>query len=195
MVATPALVGIVLLLRAAEKPLWTQEAAGWVQAIGSIAAIWFAYLSGQKQARDALVAVREADKIAADRKLAAVLAVVDSAQRHAHETAKPFKDDKVSFLMLHIYYSNHLMTNMKQALETIPAHELGSYDAVSALLILRQSMNDLHGNVERAVAKFHAAESEGAGIPNSIEFQTAPIGLCIERIDACVQILHGESLE
>jgi hypothetical protein len=166
MVATPAIIGILILLKAAGSLLWSQEAAGWAQATGAIVAIVFSYFAGKRQSEDALDAIKVADKIAANRKLSAVLAVVDSAQRHAKEAAKPFKDDKVNYLMLELYYSNHLMISIKQALETIPAHELGSYDAVSALLILRQSVNDLHGNIERAAAKFNAIEREDSSIPN-----------------------------
>lgn len=54
-IAALALIGVLLLLRALSATLWSQEAAGWVQALGSIAAIYGAFaLSREQHRKDAL---------------------------------------------------------------------------------------------------------------------------------------------
>lgn len=44
-----AFLGVLLLLRALGEPLWSGEAAGWTQAIGSIVAIFAAFLVADRQ--------------------------------------------------------------------------------------------------------------------------------------------------
>jgi len=48
-IASLSLIGVLLLIRALSTVLWSQEAAGWVQAVGSIAAIFGAFLLANVQ--------------------------------------------------------------------------------------------------------------------------------------------------
>lgn len=54
-IAISALLGLLILIRAISKILWSQEAAGWMQAIFSVVAIYGAFLlSSQQHKRDLL---------------------------------------------------------------------------------------------------------------------------------------------
>lgn len=95
LLCTGAIVDLVLVGR--EFDLSKSDWASWVQAIGSIAAILFAYVLGEKQAKVAFASVREADKIAAQRKFDSILAVADSAKAYAEETYKCFSRTEVRY--------------------------------------------------------------------------------------------------
>ena len=191
MVAVPAIAGILYFLRFFGPPLWSQEGSGWAQAIGAVAAIWFSYQAGKKQADDALDTVREADKLSAQRRFDAVLAVADASRAYAQEVCKAFAPDRVSYLHLRICYAEQLMQNIMDSLQAVPAHELGSYQAVSAMLTLRHALNDFRGNVQRAIAIFDVPE-DGIGRVGVARFERTAIDLCLSKIDECVQCLHDE---
>jgi hypothetical protein len=184
-----AFTGFVLFLRTFGEPMWSQEASGWAQAIGAVAAIYFSYRAGLKQGEDALKIVREADKIAAERKFDAVLAVVDTAEAYANRISGIFPDGSASYLALSIHYSERFMNDLMDALQVIPAHELGSYETVSAFLTLRNAMHDLRTNVDRARAKFENAR-EGASYPHLIRFDRGGVDLCIACIARAAKFLH-----
>lgn len=188
---TAALIVLLMLIRGLGSPLWTQEASGWAQAIGSVVAIGAAYYLGERQAQAALQTVHEADKVAATRKFDSVLAVADSAYNYAKQVSKAFSGKRASFLHLEILYSENFMSDVINALQVVPAHELGSYDAVTAMLALRNAMNDLHGNIKRAVQKCES-EAVGSIFPTSIEFDKTAIDLCLSKIEECLQSLHEE---
>jgi hypothetical protein len=188
-ISTLAFVAVLLFLRTFGEPLWSQEASGWAQAIGAVAAIYFSYRAGQKQGEDALNTVREADKIAAERKFNAVLAVVDTAVSYAHRISDIFSEGSASYLDLCIRYSERFMSDLMDALQVIPAHELGSYETVSAFLTLRNAMHDLRTNVNGARAKFEDAR-EGDAYPHSIQFDRGGVDLCITAIESAAEFLH-----
>jgi hypothetical protein len=77
------------------------------------------------------------------------------------------------------------------ALEAIPAHELGSYDAVSALMGLRQSIHFFHGNVERARKMIKESTDQQGGPTNLFDFDGAGIDICIDTNEECVTALHS----
>jgi hypothetical protein len=186
-----AFVGTLLLLRTVGS-LWSQEASGWAQAIGGVAAIGAAYVFGERQANAALIAVREADRVLVDRRNASILAVVDATQAYCIQAAKAFNDGKVSGMHLRLSYTKKTMESHIAALESIPAHELGSYDAVSAFMGLRQSVHFFYGNVERARKKVEeAVDPETGRSPNVHDFGTTGIEICLRKNIECVDGLHS----
>jgi hypothetical protein len=165
------------------------EWASWVQAIGSVGAITFAYFIGKQQAAATLQSVRDADRLAALRRYDSILAVADAALNYAKEIAKSFAPKQASYMHLRMTHSDQLMQNMMDSLQIIPAHEMGSYHAVSAFLTLRNAMHDFRGNVKRALAKFET--SDGMMEP-VIEFDRTPIDLCIKKMNQCIEALRAE---
>jgi hypothetical protein len=161
---------------------WSTVDSGWAQAIGAVAAIFFSYRAGLKQSKDALASVHAADKLATQRKFESVVAVVDSTKAYAERVSTAFYDGRADFLTLHIEYSDHFMQNVINTLQIIPAHELGSYEAVTALLIVRNAATDFRGNVLRALDTFDRYEREKGGLPLSIKFDAAALDLCLHRI-------------
>jgi hypothetical protein len=169
---------------------WSPLDSGWAQAIGAVAAIYFSYRAGLKQSHDALQTVREADRIAAQRKFDAVLAVVDTAEAYANRISGIFQNGYAIYLALSIQYSERFMSDLMDALQVIPAHELGSYETVSTFLTLRNAMHDLRTNVDRAGAKFES-EREGASYPHLIPFDRGGVDLCIKSIAKAAKLLHA----
>jgi hypothetical protein len=190
-----AFIGTLLLLRTLSQ-LWSQEASGWAQAIGGVAAIGAAYVFGERQAKAGLTAVREADRVLVERRNASILAVVDATQAYCVQAAKAFDQGRVSGIHLRLYYTQKTMESHIAALESIPAHELGSYDAVSAFMGLRQSVHFFYGNIERARKKIEAAIDPVTGRSAVVhDFDTAGLEICIRKNIQCVDGLHSALIE
>jgi len=186
-----AFAGALLLLRTL-SPLWSQEASGWAQAIGGVTAIGAAYVFGERQAAAGLTAVREADRVLVERRNASILAVVDATQAYCIQAAKAFDHDKVSRIHLRVFYTSKTMESHIAALESIPAHELGSYEAVSAFMGLRQSVHFFYGNVERACRKLEDAIDPITRSAAAVhDFDTAGIEICLRKNLECVTGLHA----
>lgn len=167
--------------------------AYWVQAVGSITAIVFAYFLGDRQSRVALRAVSEADRLAAYRKVKAILAVTDAAQSHAFGAMKAFNEDGFDYLVLKLRYDDETMKNLIDAFAAIPIHELGTYNSVAAILRIRNSMRYFQNHINRCMAQAEASRDPSTGGVKSFQlFDTAAIRMCLEEIIACNKTLNNE---
>lgn len=168
------------------------EWASWVQAVGSVLAITFAFLIGQQQASATLQSVRDADALSAFRKFDSVLAVADEAQNYAKEVSKSFSQAHAHYLLLRITHSDQRIQIRLDALQAIPAHELGSYRAVSSFLALKNAVVDFHTAVTRAMRDFESSRPASGGILPTIEFDRTPIDLSLQTIANSIEVLHTE---
>jgi hypothetical protein len=183
---------LIVIRWAADFVSWSGLDSGWAQAIGGMAAIGAAYVFGERQANAALIAVRAADRVLVERRNASILAVVDACSAYCIHVKKAFGPDKVHSIYLHIQYVPKTMESHIAALEAIPAHELGSYVAVSALMGLRQSLHFFHGNVERARKMIHESiEEQGGSSAVLFDFNGKGIDICLDKNEECVNALHG----
>lgn len=135
------LVVIIGLLAAIQmlsiSPLWTEQGAAWVQAVGSIAALAVAIYAMSRQNLHAAQLIAEGDKKAVLRRCKAVSAVVE----RGHKTVSVCEtmlsaaavSGTISTFTGAAKVSAHALDEMRTALLAIPAHELGSYDMVVGL--------------------------------------------------------------
>ena len=191
---TGVVIDLVLLGRAycLDKSEW----AAWVQAVGSIVAIFLAFLIGERQATAALRSVREADRLVAVRRYDAVVALAQSAQTFGTNTGAIFRDGGFALMELDIKYQDAIMEDLIDALKAIPAHELGSHGAVLLLISLRKAMVDLRGNVLRAREKaMNQRNAETGAMPFWYEWSAVPIELCVTKINRCAERLGNERPE
>lgn len=172
---------------------WSQIDSGWAQVIGSIAAIFGAFFLGERQSRDAMQMVLKTDRIAAYRRGKSILALTDAAQSHTSGALEAFNDEGFDYLGLMFYYSEQTMKNIIEALAAIPAHEIGSYQAVSAVLRIRDSSAYFQKHALRCVAQCRRARNPITGAISSYQkFDTAAIYLCANEIVKNNEILHHE---
>ena len=141
----------------------TSEWAAWVQAIGSIAAIfgaaWLTQRQIDAQAKIALDAETRELKRAND----ALLAVVDGAARQFLKL-EPVMDvgssEDFSHLNLLFHYREQSFTDAINALETVRLLDLGSYDLVEAVAGMKAGMIDLRHVVREAMNDARGREEQ-----------------------------------
>lgn len=104
------------------------ELASWVQALGSIGAIWGALAASRKQMTNQAIA--EAKR--AELRDGAYLAVVESACKNVRKLSEFLERGPTlnGFLLMWDYHVGGLFESNMEMLKGIPAHELGSYDLV-----------------------------------------------------------------
>ncbi|MCC6071429.1 hypothetical protein ACFSQU_17970 [Massilia sp. GCM10020059] len=171
-ITTVALLGIVLTIR--HTPLWSEEAAGWAQAIGSVVAVGVAIYVSDRQSKSARDLMQFADETALRRHLARVGAVLEEASR----VVKTFKDmvkgegDWGAFqnqMLLHlppesadrfrceaaIMYHASQLTDIIALIEKIPMHELGPSSLVNAVMTVKNALAQLDAHFVAAKAAGH----------------------------------------
>lgn len=133
-------------------------AASWVQALGSIASIWAAFLIGNKQIRKQIQARKDDEQ----RKAAAFYAVV----KNAAHNAIAFGHHLESNNSLPVIQENwrilfsQVLNMSRSSLNQIPAHDLGRYELVDSFLGISGSINTIVSVVERTMnaTAFHEQE-------------------------------------
>jgi hypothetical protein len=123
---------VLFLLAIAVKhfSLNSSEIASWVQAVGSIAAIWGAFTVSNNQVRQQIDQKKEDDK----RKAESLFAVVKSAADHVRSLGL-IVEEGVSPQVFRISWSKAISDVMEMSLNSLkqlPAHELGNRDLVVA---------------------------------------------------------------
>lgn len=148
-VALLLLFGVVdIIILGNQFDLSKSDWSGWVQAIGSIAALGVAIYVMSRQNRHAAMLMADADKRVLVRKGSSVHALMVRAEMHIGSCASTLTLGVTSanltecdaFLKL----SRHIVAEAKRVLVAVPAHELGSYSMTVAL----QNMIECLGEVE-----------------------------------------------
>jgi hypothetical protein len=180
MVAVPAMIGILLILKTAGCVVWSQEAAGWMQAIGSIAAIWFATKG-----------IRDADRLSAKRRYDSIVALAQSAQQFTNTVRTVFHDDGFNHIHLKIQYRELVIDSLIDAIKAVSVQDLGSYNAILAFTVLREAVIDFKGNISRAEA--HWASEQNPETHTGPSWQTwnaTALDLCVEQIARSIEGLQ-----
>ncbi|MBS4090407.1 hypothetical protein [Pseudomonas rustica] len=121
---------IALIFGVSLLNLSSSELASWVQAVGSIAAIWGAFTVSNNQVRQQIDQKKESDK----RKAESLFAVVKSAADHFRSLENILRED-ISPQVFKISWSKAISDVMEMSLNSLkqlPAHELGNRDLVVA---------------------------------------------------------------
>jgi len=132
------------------------ECASWVQAVGSIAAILFAWLITRRQIKAQASLAEEAEGRAVKRSYDAIRAVVDGAARQflkLHPVMSEENSDDLSYLELLFHYEERSFDDAINALETVRLIELGSYELVEAIAGIKIGMVKLRHAVNRAMSE------------------------------------------
>jgi hypothetical protein len=119
----------------------SSEIASWVQAIGSIAAIWGAFTVSNTQVKRQIAQKVEEDK----RKAGAHFAVVKSAAEHTKalwEIARQGPDIIIFDTIWKRMFSD-LFDISVSSLKQLPAHEMGSYDLVVNYISIAGAMANI----------------------------------------------------
>lgn len=167
-----------------------QAVAAWVQAGGSMLAIYGAYQVGAKQSRAAIEAVTEAQRVATRNRKIGQFAVVQAALTHAQQIGEALDndDDKLS---LYGVYDKIVTRRISKALARIPTHEVGSEAGVRALL----SMADQFLLLEQALEVYLAGPWNHPKIQLSLAQYEAP-GFHKEReqlVATGIKVLAGNA--
>src|ERR1700733_5590349 len=112
----------------------SQTLAAWVQAIGSIGAILGAFWISARQSKAALQSVTTAQLLAERSRQKSILAIAEAANAHAKRFGEAVAAGPADLMLI---YDRTIINGIADALGRAPAHELGSRDAVIALLSLR----------------------------------------------------------
>lgn len=122
-------VGWVITLYRLYPPAHSEDAAAWVQAIGSIVAIGGAFYLGARQARaQELARVRQAREVE-NRKRLQCLAIAETAMGYAHRLVP---DEGPSGVLLASGNDADRLGEAITAMQGIALHEIGSADAIVA---------------------------------------------------------------
>ncbi|WP_141750068.1 hypothetical protein [Janthinobacterium sp. HH107] len=138
---------------------------GWVQAIGSIAALGVAIFVMSRQNRHAAQLVANADKRALLRRTQAAAAILDSTEskiRNATQLiAISLTGSDTSFIRMTITTAKYVILDAQGAVRAIPAHELGSYKLVSGLNKIIGSLTTIDKGFEEMLAQTHLPPAIG----------------------------------
>lgn len=131
----------------------SSEIASWVQAFGSIAAIWGAFAISNGQVQRA----QQEKKEEAQQRLAACYAVVQSAAEHCNSLKEMISQNPPPQIFKMSWNSvlGELLQASLSSLKQIPAHELGSYEMVVAYQAITGSMAKILG----LVAEFNTRQA------------------------------------
>lgn len=177
--------------------------ASWVQAIGSIAAIFGAYYVGERQANAARVALVEAEARALRRKHDTYLAIVRSAIERVHLAERCLVGSRVNPVIFMLNIRPSFVDSIEAACVTlgaIPLHEIGDANAILALETIARAAGDLAAAISEHHLLVLKAREAGELEPSS-DFFSMVIRQRIEsaseafvRFDQGLQRSRSESL-
>ncbi|MBI6911089.1 hypothetical protein [Pseudomonas palleroniana] len=123
----------------------SSELASWVQALGSIGAIWGALAVSRKQ----ISSQSNADTKRAELRDGAYLAVIESACKNVRKLSEYVEGCPTlnAFLFMWDYHVGGLFESNLEMLKGIPAHELGSYDLVVSHSVMITKMIRIQNRV------------------------------------------------
>lgn len=125
------------------------EWASWVQAAGSVLAIVAAFVLGERQSVKALEGIRTAERLVVQRKIECIIGIADACAEFGKQHGAAFQPHGFPYLTIMITEWDVDIRHLVTALDAIPIHEIGSMNAVSALIELKKNTTYL----ERALTK------------------------------------------
>jgi hypothetical protein len=131
------------------KGIASSEAAGWVQAVGSIAAIIGAYYVGERQASANLANAIAMEEAASIERRDAYLAIAFAANDALEQIQKYFGKTTLNKLMFFTMYDARKIDDLIDAMGSVPLNELGSASRVSAWLAFKHGLMTFQRSVDR----------------------------------------------
>lgn len=157
----------------------SSEIASWVQAFGSIAAIWGAFAISNGQVRKA----EQERKLEAEQRLSACYAVIQSAADHSHSLSKMISQSPPHQVFTIGWESvlGELFQVSLNSLKQIPAHELGSYELVIAYQGITGSVAKIISLVSDFKTRDAFRDSEAGHLYGELQGQCGLIGFRWEK--------------
>jgi hypothetical protein len=144
-ISTMAFVGLLLFLRAFGEPLWTQEASGWAQAIGSVAALGVAIYVMSRQNEHSARLVADADRLAALRRAQAIHALVKRVNLQFNNVGHMVlgftrEPGEIEVMRRKFKVAAEVFQNQREIFLSLPVHELASFDIADAIWKLTDTL-------------------------------------------------------
>lgn len=125
------------------------DAAGWAQALGTVAAIAGTYWVGRFQAEASRLSGLEIDEKNLTRRHSALCAILDDAYEQCARLKATFKDAEQAFgnLSFLLVFDERAFDDAIKNVEGISLHELDSYGVVRAISKFRNRLIAIRGHV------------------------------------------------
>jgi response regulator RpfG family c-di-GMP phosphodiesterase len=137
--------GMTMLIRT--SALWSQEAAGWAQAIGSIAAIFAAFVLGERQASKARRDSIDIVLLEVRNRKQAILEICRAAKLRSDLVREIFITNYAPIGRYEVY-DHALIRGVIAGLESAPVYEIGEADAINAFLEIKVQCNFLIESID-----------------------------------------------
>jgi hypothetical protein len=184
-ISTLTFIGVLLFLRAFGQPLWSSEASGWAQAIGSVVTIAVTIALFKRQMREiAMQSRRDRALTLYERRRATHAIAIRGIELLEEMSNAYFIRDHVdsTYLYLNENFSAAAFSHVQEALAAVPHHDLGSYFLTAAILDIRDAIETAR---ELGIEGRAALDSQSCGskpTKNSREcrtFKSAPQDLLL----------------
>ncbi|MDQ4625041.1 hypothetical protein [Janthinobacterium lividum] len=127
------------------RPEWP----GWVQAVGSIAAIVAAYFLGAAQVDAANQSALAAEQRAEAKRHASILAIGSAAILTVEALPELAHNNRGGHLAIGLTYDKRVFDSLISALGNIPVHELGSAKAVESFFVIKNTLIALQVKIDK----------------------------------------------
>lgn len=136
-----------------KQGMGSSEAAGWAQALGTVAAIASTFYVVQYQSERARLNAIEMDELNVERKHSALCAILDDAYEQCIRLKALFKDAEEAFGLLSfiLVFDERAFDDSIANIERISLHELDSYEVVRAISRMRNRLLSIKGIVKYAM--------------------------------------------
>jgi hypothetical protein len=185
-------IAFAAVLNDPNKGFKSSESASWVQAIGSIAAIFGAYMFGERQAKHAHKNALDTQDRDRARKNMAFLAICTAAASHIEMIERVFCSRPYDEFRRLAEFNHSNTSQIIRALQIIPAHEVGSTDAVTALLRIIDSLQWLVIYIEEFDVDLRNMELPDPMGMGREESARGHIGRTVEAIQYDYRVLQRE---
>ncbi|WP_338678943.1 hypothetical protein OPV09_17590 [Janthinobacterium sp. TB1-E2] len=158
------------------------DAASWVQAIGTVVALFATYFFGERQAQHALRTATTIQDREHARKKSAFLAICLVARDNADCIGRVFSEKPYDPFRRFVEYQESATNDIVKALRAIPVHDVGSASATTALLNLTQDLSMLIIWIEAFDRDFESVRNNVQHAELRLQLTQDEIGRRVEEI-------------
>lgn len=147
-----AAVAVIVNMIVSVPELRSDAAASWVQAVGSIAAILGAFEISRRQGAKARQQAIEMVERANRQRIESVRAIVVHAEEQARAMAETIQVMPYEIFKMTMAAPVLTLDEAAAALSAVPLHELGSYEAVSAITGMQKALASMRSAIDKYIS-------------------------------------------
>jgi hypothetical protein len=147
------------LVTALKSGWGSSEAAGWMQAIGVIAAIVGTYVLGERQAKTAKKNADEFEERQKSEKLHSILAIMEACGNTIDELLDTYDNNPGGRLALALSYDERIYDGFVRAITTINLYDIKSAEGIAAVIGAQQSIARIQVDI-----RYFLSKSVSAGV-------------------------------